>query len=191
MKGSFLYFQVTKSLLSLGASLDLRCRWTNMSALHYAAYFDVSPVLTELLMKSKGVDVDTPCHEYENGTALHIAAANLSLGAAKVLLRFGADRGLKDDLARLPLDCVPEEDDFSLIPEAGELIEKMEKLLETPLEKLNSVDDDDGDGDDEDEKPATSARLTAARSTSSLRKGLGSSKYERRLSILNGKNNGF
>ncbi len=35
--------------------------------------------------------MDTPCSEYEDGTALHIAASNLSTEAAKVLLAFGAD----------------------------------------------------------------------------------------------------
>ena len=45
--------RVAKSLLNMGADLGLRCKWTNMTALHYAAYFDVSPVLTTLLMKSK------------------------------------------------------------------------------------------------------------------------------------------
>ena len=39
--------------------------------------------------------MDTPCNEYENGTALHIASANLSVNAAKVLLQFGADLDLK------------------------------------------------------------------------------------------------
>jgi hypothetical protein len=30
-----------------------RCRWTDMAALHYATYFDVAPVLTKLLHKTK------------------------------------------------------------------------------------------------------------------------------------------
>lgn len=37
----------------MGADLSLRCKWTQMTALHYAAYFDVAPVITHLLMKSK------------------------------------------------------------------------------------------------------------------------------------------
>ena len=48
-----------------------------MSALHYSTFFDVAPVLAILLHRTKGADVDTHCVEYENGTALHIAAANL------------------------------------------------------------------------------------------------------------------
>ena len=42
-----------KNLLELGASLDVRCRWTQMTPLHYAAFFDVGPIVTTLLMVSK------------------------------------------------------------------------------------------------------------------------------------------
>lgn len=40
-------------LLDRGADLYLRCRWTDMSAIHYAAYFDVAPVIELLLKASK------------------------------------------------------------------------------------------------------------------------------------------
>jgi hypothetical protein len=46
------------------------------------------------------VDVDTTCEEFDNGSALHIAAANLSVEAAKALLGFGADVNLTDELVR-------------------------------------------------------------------------------------------
>ncbi len=45
--------KVARHLIDLGASLKIRCRWTNMAPLHYAAYFDVGPVLNDLLMASK------------------------------------------------------------------------------------------------------------------------------------------
>jgi CAP-Gly domain-containing linker protein 3/4 len=45
--------------------------------------------------------VDTTCEEFENGSALHIAATNLSVEAAKSLLGFGADVQLTDDLVRV------------------------------------------------------------------------------------------
>ena len=99
---------VAKKLIAAGASLESRCKWTDMTALHYATYFDVGPVVATLLTASKGVDVDSPCQEYENGTALHISATNLCLEAAKVLLTYGADTDLKDELARAPIDCIPE-----------------------------------------------------------------------------------
>lgn len=40
-------------LLDKGADLYLRCRWTDMAAIHYAAYFDVAPVIELLLKASK------------------------------------------------------------------------------------------------------------------------------------------
>lgn len=46
-------FQVVKKLLADGASLDSRCKWTDMTALHYATYFDVGPVVTTLLTATK------------------------------------------------------------------------------------------------------------------------------------------
>lgn len=40
-------------LLERGADIFIRSRWTDMAAIHYAAYFDVAPVL-ELLLKTTG-----------------------------------------------------------------------------------------------------------------------------------------
>eukprot|EP00095_Tigriopus_kingsejongensis_P004171 maker-scaffold53_size449031-snap-gene-3.10 protein:Tk04171 transcript:maker-scaffold53_size449031-snap-gene-3.10-mRNA-1 annotation:"hypothetical protein BRAFLDRAFT_116178" len=45
--------RVAKVLIDMGATLTLKCKWTQMTSLHYAAYFDVAPVLDHLLMKSK------------------------------------------------------------------------------------------------------------------------------------------
>ncbi len=44
---------MVEKLLSLGADASLRCKWTDMIALHYAAYFNVAPVVETLLRKSK------------------------------------------------------------------------------------------------------------------------------------------
>ena len=49
--------------------------------------------------------------------------------AARILLSFGADKDLLDDLARKPVDCVPDPEDFDLIPDAPDLIVRMRKLL--------------------------------------------------------------
>ena len=105
-----------------------------MAALHYSTYFDVAPVLAILLHRTKGSDVDTQCVEYESGTALHIAAANLSLGAARVLLKFGADTDTTDDLGRKPVECIPDASNFELVPDAQELIQRMTTLLSVGLE---------------------------------------------------------
>ena len=45
-------------LLSKGADVFTRCRWTNMTAAHYATYFDVAPVLKILLKASKAIGED-------------------------------------------------------------------------------------------------------------------------------------
>lgn len=42
-----------RKLLSLGADPSLRSRWTNMSALHYAAYFDVPHLICVVLQASQ------------------------------------------------------------------------------------------------------------------------------------------
>ena len=39
---------------------------------------------------------------------IYVAAANLGVSAAQVLLNFGADLNLVDDLARKAHDCIPE-----------------------------------------------------------------------------------
>ena len=48
----YLHCSVT-DLLNKGADVNIRCRWTNMTALLYAAYFDVVPLLKVLLKTSK------------------------------------------------------------------------------------------------------------------------------------------
>ena len=126
--------KITTYLVERGCDLSARCRWTDMAALHYSTYFDVAPVLAILLHRTKGADVDTQCVEYESGTALHIAAANLSLGAARVLLKFGADTDTTDDLGRKPVECIPDASNFELVPDAQELIQRMTTLLSVGLE---------------------------------------------------------
>jgi len=48
-------------------------------------------------------DIDSRCTEFDNGTALHIAASNLAHEAVKVLLQNGANTHVKDDMDRRPL----------------------------------------------------------------------------------------
>uniref|UniRef100_A0A672YEP1 Uncharacterized protein n=1 Tax=Sphaeramia orbicularis TaxID=375764 RepID=A0A672YEP1_9TELE len=76
--------------LSLGGGL-LRSRWTNMNALHYAAYFDVPELIRVLLKAAKPRVLNSTCSDFHYGTALHIAASNLCLGAVKCLLEHGAN----------------------------------------------------------------------------------------------------
>ena len=49
------------------------------------------------------VDVDSPCSEFDGGTPLHIAAQNLALETARVLLAKGAYPFAVDRNGKLPL----------------------------------------------------------------------------------------
>ena len=115
------------------ADVALRCRWTDMSAIHYAVYFDVGPVLKYLLEVTNNAYIDDPCRDFDGGTPLHIAASNMCLDSAKVLLKNGANILLKDDLNRTPLFCVPEPtvpSDLMPTETTFEICTKLKKLLE-------------------------------------------------------------
>lgn len=47
--------QAVSWLLQQGADPYVRCRWTNMAAIHYATYFDVASVVAVLLAATKGI----------------------------------------------------------------------------------------------------------------------------------------
>lgn len=100
-----------------GANVTLRCRWNDMNALHFAAYYDVAPVVGYLVSVVPRQLIDQPSPYLDSKTALHIAATNLSLKSAKVLLGADANGMLKDKLGRTPLDCIPSdqqlEDNFT------------------------------------------------------------------------------
>ncbi|XP_054707616.1 CAP-Gly domain-containing linker protein 4-like [Uloborus diversus] len=122
-------------LLDKGADLHLRCRWTDMAAIHYAAYFDVAPVVELLLGASKGLDIDSPCREFDGGSPLHIAATNLCTEAAKVLLENQADVTLKDYVGRTPLECIPDFPSSQHTPDLSEVISSLRQLLESAMPK--------------------------------------------------------
>lgn len=82
-----------------------------MSALHIATYFDVAPVVGYLVTVVKPSIIDYPSRYSDSQTPLHIAATNLCLRSARILLSSGANILLKDDRMRTPLDCVPTESD--------------------------------------------------------------------------------
>ena len=135
------------------ANVSLRCRWTDMSAIHFAVYFDVGPVLQYLLEATNKAYIDDPCRDFDGGTPLHIAASNLCLDSAKILLKNGANILLKDDSDRTPLFCVPEPNVPSelLPPETTfEICTKMKQLLEEatlaciPGEGLESTNNQTG-----------------------------------------------
>nr|KAF6429132.1 CAP-Gly domain containing linker protein family member 4 [Molossus molossus] len=95
-------------LIDLGADVSLRSRWTNMNALHYAAYFDVPELVRVILKTSKPKDVDATCSDFNFGTALHIAAYNLCAGTVRCLLELGANPAFRNDKGEMPVDVVPD-----------------------------------------------------------------------------------
>ncbi|NXJ27215.1 CLIP4 protein, partial [Dicrurus megarhynchus] len=101
-------------LIALGADSSLRSRWTNMNALHYAAYFDVPELISVILKNAKPKDVDATCSDFDFGTALHIAAFNLCTGAVKCLLEHGANPAFRNDKGQIPADVVPDPVDMPL-----------------------------------------------------------------------------
>ncbi len=99
--------EVVQDLISRGADVFARCKWTQMTPLHYAALFDAAPIIQILVGASHALDIDGPCNDYENGGALHIAAANLALNAAVALVEAGANTKIKDNLGRTALGQQP------------------------------------------------------------------------------------
>ncbi|KFQ20373.1 CAP-Gly domain-containing linker protein 4 [Mesitornis unicolor] len=103
-----------RQLIDLGADSSLRSRWTNMNALHYAAYFDVPELISVILKSAQPKDVDATCSDFDFGTALHIAAFNLCTGAVKCLLEHGANPAFRNDKGQIPADVVPDPVDMPL-----------------------------------------------------------------------------
>ncbi|XP_014672121.1 PREDICTED: CAP-Gly domain-containing linker protein 4-like [Priapulus caudatus] len=120
---------VVSMLLDKGADVSLRSRWTNMSALHYATFFDVGPVVKLLLTASHCKDINSVCHEFDNGTSLHIAAHNLSLEAATALVENGASGAIRDNRGRLPIECIPNPEDDVTRPDLTMQCHQMREIL--------------------------------------------------------------
>ncbi|XP_010864491.2 CAP-Gly domain-containing linker protein 4 isoform X2 [Esox lucius] len=123
-----------RQLLSLGAEPSLRSRWTNMCALHYAAYFDVPQLIRVVLHASHPGEVDATCSDFDFGTALHIAAANLCSSAIKCLLELGANPAFRNERGLCPADVVPEPLDMPLeMADAAALAKELRILLREAL----------------------------------------------------------
>lgn len=125
--------QTVGILLDCGADASLRCRWTDMAAIHYAAYFDVSPVIELLLRASRKSDIDSPCQEFDGGTPLHIAASTLCLGAAQTLVECGASLSCMDALGRIPFECIPEVKPGEVLPNEESVASTLRELLRCSL----------------------------------------------------------
>ncbi|KAH7935937.1 hypothetical protein HPB52_015239 [Rhipicephalus sanguineus] len=136
--------QTVGILLDYGADPTLRCRWTDMAPIHYAAYFDVPPVIELLLKATKRSDIDSPCQVFDGGTPLHIAAATLCLGAAQTLVDCGASLTSLDSLGRIPFECVPEMRKGEALPSEVSTACNMRDLLRCSLP--SGVHGSDGSG---------------------------------------------
>ncbi|XP_041090633.1 CAP-Gly domain-containing linker protein 3-like isoform X1 [Polyodon spathula] len=122
--------RLTNRLIALGADVGLRSRWTNMNALHYAAYFDVPELIRILLKGSKPRVLNSTCSDFNHGTALHIAASNLCLGAVKCLLEHGANPTVLNSKGQGPSDVVPDPMDMTLDKaEAAMVAKELKQLL--------------------------------------------------------------
>ncbi|KAM6931761.1 CAP-Gly domain-containing linker protein 3 [Lycodopsis pacificus] len=106
--------RLSSQLIALGADVSLRSRWTNMNALHYAAYFDVPELIRVLLKATNPRVLNSTCSDFHYGTALHIAASNLCLGAVKCLLEHGANPIVRNDKGQVPGEVVPDPMDMTL-----------------------------------------------------------------------------
>lgn len=123
--------RLTSQLISLGADVSLRSRWTNMNALHYAAYFDVPELIRILLRAAKPRVLNSTCSDFNYGTALHIAASNLCLGAAKCLLEHGANPTVRNERGQVPAEVVPDPMDMSLDKaEAAMVAKELRQILQ-------------------------------------------------------------
>ncbi|GCC33980.1 hypothetical protein chiPu_0012453 [Chiloscyllium punctatum] len=122
--------RLCNQLISLGADVGLRSRWTNMNALHYAAYFDVPEIARILLKAHKSKVLNSTCSDFNHGTALHIAASNLCLGAVKCLLEHGANPAVRNRKGQVPADVVPDPMDMTLDKaEAAMVAKELKQLL--------------------------------------------------------------
>ncbi|XP_041704264.1 CAP-Gly domain-containing linker protein 3 isoform X2 [Coregonus clupeaformis] len=125
-----------RQLLSLGAEPGLRSRWTNMSALHYAAHFDVPQLIRVVLHASQPGEVDATCSDFDFGTALHVAASNLCSSAVKCLLELGANPTFRNERGQCPADVVPEPLDMPLeMADAAALAKELRSLLREALSR--------------------------------------------------------
>ncbi|XP_056151854.1 CAP-Gly domain-containing linker protein 4-like isoform X2 [Lampris incognitus] len=123
-----------RQLLTLGAEPNLRSRWTNMRALHYAAYFDVPQLIRVVLQASQPGDVDATCTDFDFGTALHIAASNLCTSAVRCLLELGANPAFRNEKGQCPADVVPDPLDMPLeMADAAALAKELRSLLREAL----------------------------------------------------------
>ncbi|XP_048339128.1 CAP-Gly domain-containing linker protein 3-like [Sphaerodactylus townsendi] len=74
--------------------------------------------------------LNSTCSDFNHGTALHIAASNLCLGAVKCLLEHGANPAVRNSKGQVPADVVPDPMDMTLDKaEAAMIAKELKQLL--------------------------------------------------------------
>ncbi|KAH9277604.1 CAP-Gly domain-containing linker protein 4 [Echinococcus granulosus] len=149
--------KIADFLLDQGACLEARSGWGDMTPLHLAAYFDC-PRVAQLLL-ARGADPLVRSAALEGATPLHLAAAQLSLGSARLLARLPLalaprNNGLDSDAAAAadfapldsPLMCKDALDaalrtPYDCLPPAGELPEPLSSMRDRLAELLGPAVD--------------------------------------------------
>lgn len=96
--------RLLSKLLSRGGDVSQRTLFTDMNAVHLAAFFDASQSI-EVMLGSLPEDevrglLGSACSEYVGGSPLHIAIKNSCVSAAEKLVLMGAAVQLRDDAGR-------------------------------------------------------------------------------------------
>ncbi|XP_043916136.1 CAP-Gly domain-containing linker protein 4 [Protopterus annectens] len=75
-------------------------------------------------------DVDATCSDFDFGTALHIAASNLCIGAVKCLLGHGANPAFKNEKGQIPADVISNPVDMPLeMADAAAIAKELKQML--------------------------------------------------------------
>ncbi|XP_029769067.1 CAP-Gly domain-containing linker protein 3 [Terrapene carolina triunguis] len=110
---------IGSEILKRGCHVNDRDGLTDMTLLHYACKAG-----------AHGVVLNSTCSDFNHGTALHIAASNLCLGAVKCLLEHGANPAVRNSKGQVPADVVPDPMDMTLDKaEAAMVAKELKQLL--------------------------------------------------------------
>ncbi|VDK34203.1 unnamed protein product [Taenia asiatica] len=122
--------KIAEFLLDQGACLEARSGWEDMTPLHLAAYFDC-PRVAQLLL-ARGADPLVRSAALEGATPLHLAAAQLSLGSARLLARLPLALALRND----GLDSDVTAADFAPLDSPLMCKDALDAVLRTPYDCL-------------------------------------------------------
>nr|DBA20672.1 TPA: hypothetical protein GDO54_017431 [Pyxicephalus adspersus] len=124
---------IGSEILKRGCHVNDRDGLTDMTLLHYAckagAHGVGNSICKCILYFLPFLVLNSTCSDFNHGTALHIAASNLCLGAVKCLLEHGANPSVRNSNGQVPGDVVPDPMDMSLDKAESAMIAKELKHL--------------------------------------------------------------